>query len=144
MLPEANAAAQETGVPASFLIAHAALETGWGRSEPRSSDGRASYNLFGIKAGRNWTGDSVEASTTEYVQGIPQRRTERFRAYGSYAEAFRDYAQLLTTNPRYANVIGAQDASRFARGLQAAGYATDPAYASKLERVIGAVTSSTG
>jgi flagellar protein FlgJ len=144
MLPEANAAAQETGVPASFLIAHAALETGWGRSEPRSSDGRASYNLFGIKAGRNWTGDSVEASTTEYVQGIPQRRTERFRAYGSYAEAFRDYAQLLTTNPRYANVVGAQDASRFARGLQAAGYATDPAYASKLERVIGAVTSSTG
>jgi flagellar protein FlgJ len=144
MLPEANAAAQETGVPAGFLIAHAALETGWGRSEPRGSDGRPSYNLFGIKAGRNWTGDSVEASTTEYVQGVPQRRTERFRAYGSYAEAFRDYAQLLTTHPRYANVVGAQDASRFARGLQAAGYATDPAYASKLERVIGAVTSTTG
>jgi flagellar protein FlgJ len=143
MLPEASSAAQETGVPASFLIAQAALETGWGRSEPRSGDGRPSYNLFGIKAGRNWTGDSVEASTTEYVQGIPQRRTERFRAYGSYAEAFSDYAQLLTTNPRYAQVVGSQDASRFARGLQAAGYATDPAYASKLERVIGTVASST-
>jgi flagellar protein FlgJ len=144
MLPEATTAAQETGVPAGFLIAHAALETGWGRSEPRANDGRSSHNLFGIKAGRNWAGDSVEATTTEYVQGIPQRRTERFRAYGSYAEAFKDYAQLLTTNPRYANVVGAQDATRFARGLQAAGYATDPAYASKLERVIGAVTSTTG
>lgn len=143
VLPDANAAAEETGIPAAFLIAHAALETGWGRSEPRGADGRSSFNLFGIKAGRNWSGDSVEASTTEFVQGIPQRRTERFRAYGSYTESFRDYAQLLTTNPRYAGVVGAQDPSRFARGLQAAGYATDPAYASKLERVIGAVTATT-
>lgn len=144
VLPDARAAAQETGIPVGFLIAHAALETGWGRSEPRHADGSASHNLFGIKAGRNWNGDSVDASTTEYIQGVPQRRTERFRAYGSYAESFRDYANLLTTNPRYAGVVGAQDAGQFARGLQSAGYATDPAYAAKLERVIGSVAMATG
>lgn len=144
VLPDAQAAARETGIPVGFLIAHAALETGWGRSEPKHADGSASHNLFGIKAGRNWSGDSVDASTTEYVQGIPQRRIERFRAYGSYAESFRDYANLLTTNPRYAGVVGAQDAGQFARGLQSAGYATDPAYATKLERVIGSVAMAAG
>lgn len=136
VLPDAKLAAQETGIPVSFLIAQAALETGWGRSEPKGSDGRSSNNLFGIKAGRNWNGASVESATTEYVQGVPQRQVERFRAYGSYTESFRDYAKLLTTNPRYAGVVGVQDAGSFARGLQAAGYATDPAYAAKLEKVI--------
>jgi peptidoglycan hydrolase FlgJ len=142
VLPDAQVAAREIGIPAGFLIAHAALETGWGRSEPRGADGRPSHNLFGIKAGRNWTGDSVESATTEYVQGLPQRRLERFRAYGSYAESFRDYAGLLTASPRYADVVGAQDPGRFARGLQAAGYATDPAYAAKLQRVIGTLPPS--
>jgi flagellar protein FlgJ len=140
VLPDATVAAQETGIPAAFLIAHAALETGWGRSEPKGADGRASHNLFGIKAGRSWGGDSVDSTTTEFVQGVSQRRVERFRAYDSYTESFRDYANLLTTNPRYAGVLGAQDAGRFARGLQAAGYATDPHYAAKLERVIGSVS----
>jgi flagellar protein FlgJ len=139
VLPDAKAAARRTGIPAEFLVAHAALETGWGRSEPRGTDGRLSHNLFGIKAGRGWTGDSVEATTTEYVQGQPQRQVERFRAYGSYADSFRDYANLLASSPRYASVLGEQDPARFARGLQAAGYATDPAYASKLERVIGSL-----
>lgn len=142
VLPDATVASQETGIPVAFLIAHAALETGWGRSEPKGTDGRASHNLFGIKAGRSWPGDSVEASTTEFVQGVAQRRVERFRAYDSYTESFRDYANLLTTNPRYAGVLGAQDAGRFARGLQAAGYATDPQYAAKLERVIGSFSMS--
>ncbi len=139
VLPDARLAAAETGIPAHFLVAHAALETGWGRAEPRAADGRPSFNLFGVKAQRGWQGDSVEAMTTEYVQGLPQRRAERFRAYGSYAESFRDYAQLLTASPRYREVLGVQEAGGFARGLQAAGYATDPAYAAKLERVIGMI-----
>ena len=126
------------------MVAQAALETGWGKSEPRFADGRPSYNLFGIKAGKSWNGAVVEATTTEYVDGAAQNQVERFRAYASYSEAFRDYANLLASNPRYANVIGSQDAARFARGLQQAGYATDPMYATKLERIIASNTLRQG
>lgn len=135
--PQALEASRTTGIPPQFMVAQAALETGWGKSEPRRADGSASFNLFGIKAGRSWTGSVVEAVTTEYVDGVPQRQVERFRAYGSYAEAFRDYADLLRSNPRYTSVLGAQDASSFAQGLARAGYATDPLYADKLTRIIG-------
>ncbi len=134
--PYAYEVSQLTGVPAHFMVAQAALETGWGKSEPRLADGRASFNLFGVKAGKSWTGAMVEATTSEFVNGIEQKQTERFRAYGSYAEAFSDYASLLTANPRYAAVLGNQNAAQFARGLQQAGYATDPMYATKLERII--------
>lgn len=139
MAPQAEEASRATGIPASFLIAQAALETGWGRSEPRLADGRTTYNVFGIKAGRGWSGAAADATTTEYVDGVAQRQTERFRAYGSYAEAFRDYADLLRNNPRYAGVLGTQDAASFARGLQRSGYATDPLYAEKLSRIIGTI-----
>jgi peptidoglycan hydrolase FlgJ len=140
ILPQAVEASRATGIPAEFLVAQAALETGWGRAEPRRADGQPSYNVFGIKAGRNWTGATVEAATTEYVDGVAQQRVERFRAYGSYAEACQDYASLLAGNPRYAAVLGSVDASRFAQNLQRAGYATDPAYAAKLERIINGQT----
>jgi flagellar protein FlgJ len=82
----------------------------------------------------------VEATTTEYVNGVPEQRVERFRAYGSYAEAFRDHAELLASSPRYSRVLGARDAVTFAQGLQQAGYATDPAYAARLERIIDGPT----
>ena len=61
---------------------------------------------------------------------------KRFRAYGSYEEAFRDYANLLRNSSRYSAVIGSQDGAEFAKRLQQAGYATDPAYADKLSRII--------
>lgn len=140
MLPVAVAAEQVTGIPARFLVAQAALETGWGKSEPRRADGSPSFNSFGIKAGANWRGATVDATTTEVVAGLAQSRVERFRAYGSYEEAFRDYASMLAGNPRYAAVLGAQEPARFARGLQAAGYATDPHYAAKLQSIIGGTT----
>ncbi|MFA7269809.1 MAG: flagellar assembly peptidoglycan hydrolase FlgJ [Sterolibacterium sp.] len=135
--PHAYEASRATGIPAHFMVAQAALETGWGKSEPRLANGRPSYNLFGIKAGRSWNGATVDATTTEYVDGTAQKQVERFRAYASYADAFRDYANLLVSNPRYAGVVGSQDAAAFARKLQQAGYATDPMYAVKLERIIG-------
>ena len=137
MWPEAAGASRATGIPAHFIIGQAALESGWGAREIRGSDGSASHNLFGVKAGRGWTGRSVEVMTTEYVDGTPRKMVERFRAYDSYAAAFEDYARLLKTNPRYSGVIeGSRDAASFARGLQQAGYATDPNYADKLTRVI--------
>jgi len=141
--PDAVEASRTTGIPAQFMVAQAALETGWGRAEPRLADGRPSHNLFGIKAGRSWNGAAAESETTEFVDGVAQRQTERFRAYGSYAESFRDYAKLLTTSPRYAGVVGTQSATAFAQGLQRAGYATDPQYADKLTRIISGMTSAT-
>lgn len=134
--PYAVEASRSTGVPPQFLVAHSALESGWGRSEIRRADGTPSYNLFGIKAGKNWNGATADTTTTEYVNGQPQQSVERFRAYGSYEEAFRDYANLLRNNARFGAVIGSQDGTEFAKRLQQAGYATDPMYADKLSRII--------
>jgi flagellar protein FlgJ len=140
LLPVAVAAEQITGIPAHFMVAQAALETGWGKSEPRRPDGSPSFNSFGIKAGANWRGATVDATTTEVIAGLAQTRVERFRAYGSYEEAFGDYANLLVSSPRYAAILGAHEPGRFARSLQAAGFATDPQYAAKLESIIGGTT----
>lgn len=127
----------ETGIPAAHLIGQAAHETGWGRHQIRMKDGTPSHNLFGIKAGAGWTGKVAEVTTTEYINGVPRKVTARFRAYDSAEEAFRDHAQLLTQNQRYAGAVAnADDARRYAQGLQRGGYATDPAYADKLTRVI--------
>lgn len=135
--PGAQQTAAATGIPARFLIGHAALESGWGRHEIRRPDGSTSFNLFALKAGPDWSGEVVEAKTTEYVNGAPVRSVEKFRGYASYEEAFRDYAHLLRSNPRYAGVFDhAGDARAFARELQEGGYATDPLYAYKLARVI--------
>lgn len=138
--PHAVEASRATGIPPQFLVGQAALESNWGRSEPRRADGSTSFNLFGIKAGKSWNGAVAEAQTTEYIDGQAQRVTGRFRAYGSYAEAFRDYANLLRNNSRYGNVVGSQDGTEFAKRLQQAGYATDPAYADKLSRIINGPT----
>jgi flagellar protein FlgJ len=139
MLPHARAAEQATGIPARFILAQSALESGWGKSEVRGSDGTQSRNLFGIKASKDWTGPVVEASTTEFVNGESRRVTQRFRAYSSYAESYADYAKLLTNNPRYRGVLAqGRDASGFANALQQAGYATDPRYAEKITRIIQA------
>ena len=135
--PHAAEAARTTGIPPQFMLAQAALETGWGKSEIKHNDGSTTHNLFGIKAGRSWGGATAATGTTEYVDGVAQKLTDRFRAYGSYADSFKDYANLLKSQPRYAAVIEqGQDATGFARGLQQAGYATDPAYADKLLRII--------
>lgn len=134
--PAALSASRATGIPAQFLVAQAALETGWGRAELTSADGTPSHNLFNIKAGSSWQGQTVTVSASEFIDGRWTKQTDAFRSYGSYEESFADYARLLQNQPRYARVLGAQDAGSFARGLQQAGYATDPAYADKLERII--------
>lgn len=133
----AKKASELTGIPANFMLGQAALESGWGRREIKAGDGSNSHNIFGVKAGRNWSGKTVSVATTEYVNGVPQKRIEKFRAYDSYAAAFEDYARTLANNPRYRNVLAnAQDAKGFALSLQRAGYATDPNYAQKINRII--------
>jgi len=132
----ASAAQAQTGIPAAFMVAQAAHESGWGRGEIRNADGSTSHNLFGIKAGASWKGATTTITTTEVVDGEPRKVQAKFRAYGSYEESFRDYAQLMKDNPRYASAMNATTADGFAKSLQRAGYATDPAYADKLTRVI--------
>jgi peptidoglycan hydrolase FlgJ len=133
----AEEASRMTGIPAKFMLGQAALESGWGKREIIAADGTPSHNLFGIKATGSWKGKVVEAATTEYVNGVAHKKIEKFRAYDSYADAFRDYGNLLRNNPRYQNVMAStNDVAAFAQGLQRAGYATDPKYAEKLTRLI--------
>lgn len=142
MLPQAQAAASQLGVDATTLVAHAALETGWGKHVPCAADGSSSFNLFGIKAGSDWQGKKLDTTTLEFEQGGFVKKVERFKAYDSPADCFADYAQLLGNAQRYAPARNAgSDSLQFAQGLQRGGYATDPNYASKLHAVANAVQS---
>lgn len=143
MAQHAEAASRATGVPAHLMLGQAALESGWGKREIKAADGTPSNNLFGIKATGNWDGKVVEATTTEYINGIKQKRIEKFRAYDSYADSFKDFANLMRSNPRYEKVMAnLQDVNGYAQAMQKAGYATDPQYASKLASVIQKVLAS--
>jgi flagellar protein FlgJ len=131
LLPEANAAAAELGIEPRLLLAQAALETGWGRAVPQRGDD-SSHNLFGIKAGAFWNGDAVEHWTLEHEGGTTAPRREQFRAYGSTAESFADYVDLLGTARRYAETLGhVANPEAYARAVTKAGYATDPKYVDK-------------
>lgn len=133
----ARQAQAHSGIPATFMVAQAALETGWGKHEIRFEDGRTSHNLFGIKASANWKGPVAEIWTTEFVNGSAQKVRAQFRAYASYEESFNDYARLISQNPRYANAMRhLGDPQAFAAALQQAGYATAPHYAQALTAVI--------
>ncbi len=133
----AKAAETATGVKSSNILGQAALESGWGKHEIRMKDGTPSHNLFGIKATSDWKGKVAEVTTTEYMGGVARKVTAKFRAYDSYEDAFKDHAKLLSQSPRYSQTVAQADTAQgFARGLQKAGYATDPAYASKLTKVI--------
>lgn len=136
----AQQASNETGIPARFIIGQAALESGWGKKEIKNRDGSTSYNVFGIKATSDWSGKTVSTTTTEYINGQPHKVVEKFRAYDSYKDAMTDYANVLKSNPRYASVMSAsRDAEGFAKGMQRAGYATDPHYAKKLMSIMSKI-----
>lgn len=134
----AQATAGALGLSPHLLLAQAALETGWGRKAIQAVTGQESFNLFGIKADKHWNGATVEVRTTEYTNGVPQQKVESFRAYGSFAESFADYAKLI--KHRYGNAIAqGATAEGFGQALQAKGYATDPNYARKIARVAQSV-----
>ena len=136
-MPLAEKAAGMLGVSPSVLLAQAALETGWGKFVTRdTASGKSSFNLFNIKADSRWQGDAVQVQTLEYRGGVPEKEQARFRAYEDYADSFNDYVEFLQTNPRYQQALEqAEDPGRFVRELHAAGYATDPEYATKIERI---------
>jgi flagellar protein FlgJ len=137
VMPHAQAAARELGVDPRAIVAQAALETGWGTSQPADAQG-SSHNLFGIKAGGSWHGASVNSDTTEFSSGRAGTENARFRSYEDIAESVADYVRVLKDNPRYAAALNTgQDVRAFATALQRGGYATDPEYASKMIAVAG-------
>ena len=137
LMPHAERAAQQLGVAPEVLLAQAANETGWGRAVPKHADGTPGYNLFGIKADARWQGARISVPTLEFDNGIAVRKPQAFRAYDSYADSFNDYVDFLRSNPRYQDVLSkAGDAAAYTEGLQRAGYATDPQYASKLQSIM--------
>jgi len=136
MLPMAKEAAAKIGVDPSYLVAQAALETGWGKSIIRDSDGSSSHNLFGIKAAGGWQGDSARALTTEYKSGQAVKEAAKFRSYDSFQDSFNDYVSFLQNNDRYDDALDATaNPKQFVRELQQAGYATDPQYANKVAQI---------
>ncbi|APV41371.1 flagellar rod assembly protein/muramidase FlgJ [Pseudomonas frederiksbergensis] len=142
MLPMAKEAAERIGVDPRYLVAQAALETGWGKSVMRAQDGSSSHNLFGIKASSSWKGESARAITSEFRNGEMVKETAQFRSYDSYKDSFHDLVTLLQTNNRYQDVVkSADNPEQFVRELQKAGYATDPDYASKISQIAKQMTS---
>ncbi len=133
LLPSVNIVAEELGVDPRFILAQAALETGWGRQMIRTQDGQNSHNLFGIKSHRDWQGPSAQVMTHEYRQGVRLQQQDGFRVYQDYEHSMRDYVEFLRSNPRYQQALAsASDGHAYAQALQKAGYATDPRYAQKI------------
>ncbi|MDJ0750708.1 MAG: glucosaminidase domain-containing protein [Woeseiaceae bacterium] len=139
--PHAERAGTQIGVAPEAILAQAALETGWGKHVIPDTRGRNSFNLFGIKAGSTWHGDTAVRRTIEFEDGVPQHQRASFRAYSDIASTMDDYTSLLANNPRYESVVGrGNDTDGFAEALQQSGYATDPSYARKLKNVIESPT----
>jgi len=120
---------RKTGIPASITLAQAALESSWGARA-------IGNNLFGIKADKSWTGPTVSFKTTEHLIGQDVKLVDRFRAYESWLASMVDHAQFLLKNKRYAACFKETTGAGWACALQAAGYATDPDYAKKLQSII--------
>jgi peptidoglycan hydrolase FlgJ len=137
VMPAVRRAATALGVNPLGLLAQAALETGWGQRMARTADGSPSLNLFGIKAGEEWTGARATADTVEFSNGVATLRRAAFRAYGSIEESVSDFANLLKKSPRYRDAIAAGgDAHAYIDRMGKSGYATDPGYANKLNEIL--------
>lgn len=140
--PKARSSFRATRVPASVTLAQAILESDAGRETAGAN------NFFGIKAqgvdvvaGTYRWGSSavacVHQPTNESEGGTDVRQIAQFRVYRTMRASFVDHGRFLRENPRYAKAFKySRDYKRFAKALAKAGYATDPAYSSKLIAII--------
>jgi flagellar protein FlgJ len=141
VMPSIQRAATALGVNPLGMLAQAALETGWGQRMPRNADGSSSHNLFGIKAGDEWTGARAAADSMEVIDGVATPRRSTFRVYGSIEESVNDFANLLKNSPRYRDVLAAGGSpGGYVAGIAKSGYATDPDYGNKLNQILGGDT----
>jgi flagellar protein FlgJ len=125
------------GVNPLGLLAQAAFETGWGQRMAHTADGSPSHNMFGIKAGEEWRGARATADTVEFSNGVATQRRTAFRAYGSIEESVSDFAKLLKNSPRYRDALAAGgEPQAYIDRIAKSGYATDPAYANKLNQIL--------
>jgi flagellar protein FlgJ len=137
VMPAIRRAATALGLNPLGLLAQAALETGWGQRMARNADGSPSLNMFGIKAGDEWTGARATADTVEFSNGVATQRRTAFRAYGSIEESVSDFANVLKKSPRYRDAIAAGgDVHAYIDRIGKSGYATDPEYANKLNQIL--------
>jgi len=127
--PAIQQAAAKLGVSPRVLLAQAALETGWGHSV-------VGNNVFGLKAGTSWSGPTVTTRTHEMESGHMVAHNADFRAYSSVGQAVDDYVAVVSASNRYRSALGTGDnVAAYAHALATGGYATDRAYANKLEAV---------
>ena len=124
--PLAISEMERTGVPASITLAQGLLESGAGRSTLATK----AHNHFGIKCHKAWRGDKVY-----HDDDAPQ---ECFRSYNKDEDSFRDHSDFLRYYDRYKFLFDLEltDYKGWCYGLKQAGYATDPAYATKLIALI--------
>jgi len=132
--PAAKQSSITTKIPASFTVAEAALESGWGASMLAQQ----AHNLFGVKSSPGWTGPTWAMQTREYLHGQWVMVPAIWRAYPDWLGSITDHAQFLLTNPRYKPAFAHADGEEFAATVAQAGYATDPDYADKIIAIIRA------
>ena len=130
----AQLSAAKSKIPASFTIAEAALESGWGTSQ-LATEG---CNLFGVKADPSWHGDTLTMRTREFRNGQWVMEPALWRKYSNWLDCIDDHAKFLLTNPRYNPAFACSTGESFAQAVAKAGYATDPDYAHKIISVIRA------
>jgi len=136
LLPAAERIAKNIGIDPKLLLAQAALETGWGKFIMHDDSGRPSFNLFGIKSGSSWSGDSVNIDSLEVENGTFVKKKDNFRMYENFEKSFEDYAAFLKNSPRYQSALElVKDSKKYVQSLQDSGYATDPEYANKILRI---------
>ena len=134
--PIAQKVGDKMGVEPKAIIAQAALETGWGKYIIHQSNGENSHNLFGIKADNRWGGEIAKVSTLEYRNGLAKKEVAPFRVYDSYESSLKDYSQFVKDSERYKNAVSnGYSVKGYSEGLQKGGYATDPNYAKKIQRI---------
>lgn len=126
--PAARASATLTKIPASFTIAQAALESGWGTSRTALM----AHNLFNIKADAGWHGPTYQMSSTERVDGKDVLQAATWRMYPGFQDCIDDRASFFRSNSRYAACFHETTGEGWARTVAAANYATDPDYAAKI------------
>lgn len=129
LLPAAQACQRAHGIPASFTLAQAALESGWGERAPGN-------NLFGVKADRAWKGPTVDVPTHEVIKGVRVPMVCKFRKYATLSDSVADRADFFLKNPRYKDCFKQRGGEAWARAVAAAGYATDPSYEKSLVAVM--------
>lgn len=128
LLPAAQACERASGIPTSFTLAQAALESAWGTSTLFNRG----MNIFGVKADKSWHGPTQVILTKEFRAGKMVKEPALWRVYSSYEECLLNRVTFFRTNPRYDKCWDETTGEGWAKAVAKAGYATDPDYAKKL------------